>query len=511
MHLVLLPHQLFEPRLLPKGHKSVVLYEHPYFFSHPKPSIKYHKQKLMLHRASMQAYADLLKKQGITVQYIDFVQGKDGIIPTFNKLGIKSICYIDPVDNFLEAELRKFTQSTHAACEAHPTPQFLTSRDILEKYFYNKDKFSLSEFYIQQRKRMNILLDKEGKPLGGKWSFDAGGRNKIPKGTVVPNLPKFEANHYINAARDYVQQFFPDNPGSVDNFIYPITHRDAEKWLHDFIKQRLQNYGSYQEAIAYGGNFLFHSVLSPMMNIGLINPEQIVGEVLEFYAANQKKVSLASVESFIRQIIGWREFVHGVYVFVGEKQRESNFWKHEHKLPKCIWNNNVGIFPVNMALERVHSHAYTHHSERLMVLANWMMLCEIHPDSIYDWFMSMFIDAYDWVMVPNVYGLSQNADGGLMSTKPYISGSGYLRKSSNFKSGEWCDIWDGLFWRFIAKNKKAIKSNPRLSVIGIQLSKMTPAKLKQHVQIADNYLDKLYAGAEFPYEQATSSKLSATS
>ena len=207
--------------------------------------------------------------------------------------------------------------------------------------------------------------------------------------------------------------------------------------------------------------------------------------------SEKKKIPLNSLEGFIRQIIGWREFIRAMYEKVGEKHRSGNFWKHDRPLPASFYNATTGIDPVDTVIQRLLDRSYCHHIERLMILGNFMLLCGIKPDDVYLWFMELFIDAYDWVMVPNVYGMSQFADGGIFATKPYISGSNYILKMSNFKNGPWCEIWNALFWNFIYNNRTFFRKQPRLSVILGNLDRMGPSKIKKIRVQASEFLNSL--------------------
>jgi deoxyribodipyrimidine photolyase-related protein len=345
----------------------------------------------------------------------------------------------------------------------------------------------MAHFYIAQRKRLKILVDGE-KPIGGKWSFDPENRKKMPKGLDIPAWPSPESNPFIEEAKRYVEKHFPRNPGNVENFFYPVTHEESERWLKGFLREKLHFFGDYQDAIVKEEPFLFHSVLTPMLNIGLLTPDQIIKETLTY--SEEHPIPLNALEGFIRQIIGWREFMRAVYVLRGEEERTTNFFQHKRKLPKSFYNGQTGLPPVDTVIHRLLQHAYAHHIERLMVLGNIMLLCEIDPDEVYRWFMELFIDAYDWVMVPNVYGMSQHADGGLITTKPYISSSNYLRKMSDFSEGEWCKIWDGLYWRFIHKHKDFFKKNPRMKVMINQIDRMGRERMRQHLAIANSFLDQ---------------------
>jgi deoxyribodipyrimidine photolyase-related protein len=245
-------------------------------------------------------------------------------------------------------------------------------------------------------------------------------------------------------------------------------------WLDDFLQKRFKNYGVYQDAIVQGQGTLFHSILTPMLNIGLIQPQDILDRSIQY--ALQNDIPINSLEGFVRQVLGWREYIRAVYVMKGVDERKKNFFQHTKKIPASYWTGTTGIPPIDDAIKRINESAYAHHIERLMVIGNFMALQEFDPDEVYRWFMEMFIDAYDWVMVPNVYGMSQFADGGIMSTKPYISGSNYIRKMSHYPVGAWCDEWDGLFWRFIDKHRDFFLKNPRLSMMVRTLDKMAPTK-----------------------------------
>ncbi len=226
-----------------------------------------------------------------------------------------------------------------------------------------------------------------------------------------------------------------------------------------------------------------------MLNAGLLTPQEVIDEALAF--ASENEVPINSLEGFVRQIIGWREFIRGIYVVKGREERTRNFWGFERKIPASFYEGTTGIEPVDVTIKKVLETGYCHHIERLMVLGNFMLLCEFDPDEVYRWFMELFIDAYDWVMVPNVYGMSQFADGGLMSTKPYISGSNYILKMSDYKKGGWQKTWDGLFWRFMHVHRDFFSSNPRLGMLLRTFDRMGEEKQKAHLEEAERFLKTL--------------------
>ena len=256
-----------------------------------------------------------------------------------------------------------------------------------------------------------------------------------------------------------------------------------------FVTERFAHFGPYEDAIVAGENTLWHSVLTPMLNIGLLTPRQVLDVALD--AADGGDVPLPSLEGFVRQIIGWREFIRASYEDLGVAMRTHNHWQHTRPMPRQFYDGTTGIAPVDDAIQRVLETGYCHHIERLMVVGGFMFLCEFDPDEIYRWFMALFVDAYDWVMVPNVYGMSQFADGGLFTTKPYLSGSNYVRKMSDYPKGDWCDIWDGLFWSFIHQHKSFFRSQYRLAMMARNLDRMSEDKLRQHQERASQFLDAL--------------------
>jgi deoxyribodipyrimidine photolyase-related protein len=337
---------------------------------------------------------------------------------------------------------------------------------------------------------LGLLIDKKEKPLGGKWSFDSENRNRYPKDKIPPKVTSPASDKYHYEATKYVNDFFSTNPGEVSEVpLYPYTRNSAKKWLHEFLNKRLKEFGTYEDAIVKGELILNHSVLTPMLNTGLLTPTEVINEAIVF--SKKHEIPLNSLEGFIRQITGWREFIRAVYEIKGRKQRNTNFWKFKRKVPSSFYTGETGIVPVDEVISKVLKHGYCHHIERLMVLGSFMLLCEFDPDEVYKWFMELFIDAYDWVMVPNVYGMSQFADGGLMSTKPYICGSNYIMKMSNHEKGDWQIIWDGLYWRFIHTHRDVFAGNHRTSMAVNTYNKMNDSRKKDLKDAAEGFLNSL--------------------
>ena len=484
---ILFPNQLFKDISLLKNADKVILIEEYLFFS----QYKFHKQKLVFHRATMKQYEFFLTEHNIKVEYVqatDPLHDIRKLIPSLSENGIEEINYYDVCDNYLSRRIIDGSKKSDLKTTCYPTYLFINTLDEIEEYFQGRVRYSQTDFYAAQRKKLNILVDDEKKPLGGKWSFDAENRLKYPKDKIPPIVSFPAKSKFYEEAIEYVENNFVGNLGSVSTtIIYPTTHEESEKWLTDFLEQRMQEFGDYEDAIAQDELILNHSVLTPMLNIGLLLPMQIVKTTIEY--AQKKEIPINSLEGFIRQIIGWREFIRAMYILKGTQQRRLNFWKFDKEIPTSFYEGNTGIKPIDKTIKKVYATAYCHHIERLMVLGNYMVLNEFNPDAVYKWFMESFIDAYDWVMVPNVYGMSQFADGGIMSTKPYISGSSYLLKMSDYKKEGWYEVWDALFWRFMHTHRDFFLKNPRLGMLIKTFDKMDEAKKEQLLSKAKLFLN----------------------
>lgn len=470
---IVLPHQLYKENPALEGAGVVLLVEDPLFFFDKKYPVYFHKQKLMFHRATMKQYQKMLEERGFVTHYVEAKECS--YFDILKKMAPDRVQMVDPVDCIADKRLDDVCKKLFIERRVFDSPGFLSTRQQIANYFKGLSHYSFTPFYITCRKVDSLLLDEEGKPLGGKWTYDQENRKKMPSDLFIPPLPKSKNTPYISEARSYVEKEFPNCIGLATDFIYPTSHKEAEEWLASFLESRLELFGPYQDAIVDRELLLMHSLLSPLLNVGLLTPSYVVKKTVEY--SRHKEVPLASLEGFLRQVMGWREFVRGVYQTAHVTQRKKNFWNHKRKIPHSFYSATTGIEPVDETIKKLQKYAYCHHIERLMVLGSFMLLAEFDPDEVYRWFMEMFIDSYDWVMVPNVYGMSQFADGGLMTTKPYICSSNYILKMSNYKKGPWCDIWDGLFWRFMKKHESFFKNQPRLGLLLSSLAKVDSAKL----------------------------------
>lgn len=491
---LVLPNQLFADHPALHGQvDQIVLFEDPLFFGDVQYPMRMHRQKLWLHRASMARYEERLIRQGLHAQRYPYDSRPGSCLRLFQSLasqGIDTVLMADPVDFIAEQRIEAAAIETNIQLTILPSPGFLNSSVDNRAWSKDRKRWFMAEFYKSQRRKLGLLMEGD-QPAGGKWSFDEDNRKKVPK-ALLGALPWIDwpAHDALDeAARASVLADFPNATGDLDTLYYPTSHEAAAAWLDQFLERRFDQFGDFEDAIVEGENWLWHSVLTPALNIGLLTPQQVIEKTLKF--ADRRDIPLNSMEGFLRQIIGWREFMRATYDDLGVRMRRSNHWGHTRKIPASFYDGTTGIGPLDDTIKRVKATGYCHHIERLMVLGGFMFLCEIDPDDVYRWFMEMFVDSYDWVMVPNVYAMSQHADGGLITTKPYFSGSNYIRKMSHWKTGPWSEIWDALYWRFILKYSDTLASNPRWAMMCRTASRMKPEVKTQHLETAEVFLEGL--------------------
>ncbi len=488
---LVLGNQLFEPKtalshLDKKG--LVYMREDNELCTH----FTYHKHKIIFFLAAMRKYAEELNELGLNVHYEELGATKfktfdESLSHFLQKNKIKHLSFYEIEDKFFEKRILKICKDVGVEVNALPSLMFLTSRADFEAYLAKTKRPFMKSFYEGQRKKFKILLNKDGTPVGGKWSFDEDNRKPLPKTYTESPLVEYKADAIEKEVIALVEKTFSKHPGSSVNYWLPTGRSEAKVWLKKFIKERFKDFGPYEDAMTEKFDFVNHSVLTPYLNTGLLTPREVVNEAVK--AISAEKIPLNSAEGFIRQVVGWREFIRGIYQNFSEKQDTSNFWNHTQKLTPHWYNGETGIPPLDHVIKKTVRLGYAHHIERLMVVGSLMLLLEIHPQEAHRWFMEMFIDSSDWVMGPNVYGMALFSDGGIFATKPYFCGSNYYRKMGGYKTGDWQDAVDGLYWGFIEKHKTFFLKNPRLSMMARTVEKM-PADRKKKIYAAAKELKK---------------------
>lgn len=415
MLLVILPTQLYNK--LPKNIDMIILWEHPQFFT----KYKFNKKKLILHRASMKYYYHKLKKNNYKVKYIEFNE----------KFNINNYYIYDPIDKIK-------LPNKHTIMES---PNFLLTKEHYKEYQNKTDKYIFNNFYLWAKKRLNLYPELKSLDKMNRMTY---------KDSNIPPIPSISSidKKYIDEAIKYVNKYFKNNYGSTDNFNYPITHKTARKWLEHFIKHKFKNFGPYQDFVKQGNTYMFHSMLSSSINIGLINPSDIITEIKKI----KSKIPINSFEGYIRQLF-WREYQRYTYNYINFNK---NYFGNKKKLTKDWYDGTTGILPIDSLIKDGFDTAYIHHIGRLMFIGNFMNLSGIAPKEGFKWFMEFSIDSYEWVMHQNVYDMVFFVTGGKTMTRPYISSSNYILKMSDFKKGEWADKWDNMYHYFIKKHKKKL-------------------------------------------------------
>ncbi len=440
---------------------------------------RHHQQKLVLFFSAMRHFAASSERRVIYQSYrSDSLTYLEALTKFCNEEGVTNVWFYPPNDP-ASFDLSQFEIPYTVLPES---PMFVTPRSDWLSYTTSTGRRQMSDFYIRQRKRMNILVNSDGEPEGGKWSFDGENQKKLPKNVVPPSVWYVEPDPITIEVMSLVSTEFASHPGDANDFQYAVTQEDAELWLDQFLNERLGLFGDYEDAIPHRERTLFHSLLTPYLNCGLVTPSQIIEATLRM------DVPINSKEGFIRQIIGWREFMFGMS---SQYETVPNFFNHQRRMNSAWYEGSTGLPPVDETIRRAKKHAYCHHIERLMVLGAPMLMSEIHPDDVFTWFMEMFIDSAEWVMKPNVFGMSQFADGGLFATKPYICGSAYILKMSDWEKGDWCHIWDGLYWRFIERNRDSLARNHRTSMMVKMGARMDSARRERIFGVAEAFIKRV--------------------
>ena len=448
---LILGNQLFNPKYLKE------FSDHTFFMSEDYGLCtfqKHHKLKILFFLSSMRSYRDELKTKKLKIIYNDLNKEfrssyEKKLEKVINEKKVKEVKFFEIEDKFFEKKIISFLNKKNIKFSQIKSPMFLTSREDFKTYLKNTKKPFMANFYKINRTKFNVLMAKNGSPKGGKWSFDKENRKKLPEKVSIPKYPNLKITNHTKDLKSFIEKNFKNHPGFTENFWFPTTRDQSLKLLEDFLKNKISLFGDYEDAVSKRSNILFHSALSPLINNGLITPMEILEKIKKI----ENKIKINSLEGYIRQIIGWREFMRGIYQNFDEEMEQKNFFNHKNKMKLSWYNGTTGLEPLDHSIKNALNYGWSHHIERLMILANIMNLCQIHPKQVYKWFMEMFVDSSDWVMAPNVYGMGLFSDGGIFATKPYICGSSYFLKMMDFKRGKWCDTMDGLYWNFINKNR----------------------------------------------------------
>ncbi|MFT5675564.1 MAG: deoxyribodipyrimidine photolyase-related protein [Paraglaciecola sp.] len=452
--------------------------------------VKHHKKKIAFLFSAMRHFAGELKNRGYQLVYTQYQDEDNGgslfaeVERICKQKVIERVVLTHPGEYRVLQEMQSWQERLNIPVEILEDTRFLASLDDFALWAKDRKQLRMEYFYREMRKSWHILME-NGQPVGNKWNYDSANRQSLPKDLVVPRSTHFATDDITDEVLSMVSQVFDDHFGELDDFHYAVTREQALVVLHAFVAERLESFGDFQDAMAEGQPWLFHSHISFYLNCGLLLPKEVI-EVAEL-AYREGKAPLNSVEGFIRQVLGWREYVRGLYWYKMPEYKTSNYLDANRKLPNFFWNAETRMNCMAQCISETKQNAYAHHIQRLMVLGNFALLAGLNPDEVNEWYLIVYADAYEWVELPNVTGMILFADGGVVASKPYVASGAYIHKMSNYcpqchynvkeKNGTQACPFNYLYWDFLNRNKDKLKGNPRLAMPYRTLDKMTDQKI----------------------------------
>lgn len=462
--------------------------------------VRHHIQKVVAFFLSMRSFSNHLQSLGHNVIYyqLDDTSNQQDPALNINSLIDTYRCikfeYQEPDEYRLDLQLKSICKNLSIETQVYKTEHFLTDRADLEHFFEGKKQFIMEYFYRDMRKKYNILIDESGNPEGGEWNYDKSNRKKWNDKDRIPKELTFDTDVKEVVAMIQLANINTMGNIDVDNFGWPTSFEESQKVLKYFCENLLKHFGDYQDAMHTDQKFLFHSRLSFAMNSKMLHPLDIVKAVINYWLNHRSDVDLTQVEGFVRQIIGWREYMRGIYWMQMPEYAKLNKLDNQQNLPKFYWTGKTKMNCLQKSVKQSLDDAYAHHIQRLMVLGNFALLSQVHPDQVDQWYLGVYIDAIEWVEITNTRGMSQFADGGIVATKPYVSSGNYINKMSNYckechynvndKTGEKACPFNSLFWNFLDDKKDYFKGNNRMGMMMNLLNKMDHNTLMIHKERA---------------------------
>jgi deoxyribodipyrimidine photolyase-related protein len=465
--------------------------------------VPHHKQKLVLVFSAMRHFAAGLRADGWTVDYRGLDDPgtlgglTDELRSAVERHGAQRVVAVRAAEHRVIALQEGWAAATGVEVELLEDDRFLVSAAAFRAWATGRKRLRMEDFYRWQREQTGILMA-DGVPVGGQWNFDKENRKALPKGVQVPSRPVFAPDALTMDVLAMVEARFPTNFGTLDGFGWPVTRADALVALDRFVAERLMKFGDYQDALVEGEATLFHSLLSTSINLGLLGPRECIDAAV---AALEQGAPLNAVEGFVRQILGWREYVRGIYLLEGPAYVQRNALEARRPLPTIYWQGNSGMRCFDAAFEQTRDLAYAHHIQRLMVLGNFALLAGVDPFELHEWFLVVYADAYEWVEAPNVIGMSQFADGGLLGSKPYAAGGAYINRMGNHcakcryslkvKSGPDACPFSYLYWDFLARHEAMLSKNQRMWTVYDGWRRLAPERQAEIRADAARFLAQL--------------------
>jgi deoxyribodipyrimidine photolyase-related protein len=465
-----------------------------------------HKAKIALFLSAMRHFSQSLKALGYPVIYIEhsLLSIVESLREEIRKGGITHLVCTEPGEWRLRQQIELLASELQIELDMREDNHFFCSHSEFIDWVADKKELRLEYFYRLMRKRHHILVDAEGNPEGGQWNFDQDNRKPYSKkGPGIIEAPvEFTPDAITQEVIAFVQKAYANHPGSLDRFAWPVTRKEALEGLHYFVEYRLRNFGIFQDAMWTDTPFGWHSILSSSLNLKLLNPREVIAAAL--LAWKKYSLDLSTIEGFIRQILGWREFVRGMYYLDMPKMAQDNYYDHQRSLPKWYWSGQTQMACMANAIGQTLQYGYAHHIQRLMVTGNFALLAEILPAEVCDWYLAIYVDAIEWVELPNTAGMALFANGGRFTSKPYIASGAYIKRMSNYceacqykpdiRFGERACPVTNLYWNFIIKHRDQFEASPRTRLMTANLKRISEedqASIVLHAQHILNHLDDL--------------------
>ncbi len=468
--------------------------------------VPHHKQKIVLVLSAMRHFADQLHQRGVRVDYVQLdAPDNSGHFTTEVQRAVARnrpdrLVVTEPGEWRVQTMIEGWQVLTGVPVEVRADDRFFATRARFAAWTQGRQTWRMEHFYREMRREHALLMEGD-RPAGGQWNYDAANRKRLPARAVLPPRRRFAPDATTREVMALVERRFGDHFGGLEQFGWPVTRADALIALDDFIAHGLANFGDYQDAMKAGAPFVFHALLSPAINLGLLSPREVCRAAQAAWLS--KSAPLNAVEGFVRQILGWREYVRGVYWSLMPDYADSNALQATRKLPAFYWTGETEMRCLREAIGSTARHAYSHHIQRLMVTGNFALLAGVAPREIERWYLAVYADAYEWVEMPNTLGMAVFADGGQMASKPYAASGAYIDRMSDFcarcaydvkqKTGPKACPFNYLYWAFLIRQKDRLADNPRLAMPYRTLTAWPPERRQAILAEADAFLDQLEA------------------
>jgi deoxyribodipyrimidine photolyase-related protein len=468
----------------------------------------HHRKKLVFLFSAMRHFARELEGDGWTVRYVRLDdEGNAGTFSEEVRRAVEDIrpdriLVTEPGEWRVEEMIRDWRERFDCEIKLLRDHRFLSTRQEFADWAEGRKELRMENFYREMRKATGLLME-DGKPVSGQWNFDHDNRKPPKNGLDIPDRPRFEPDEITVNVMKMVEDRFPDRFGEIEPFNFAVTSADAEKALDHFISECLPMFGDYQDAMVTGEAFLYHSLLSAYINAGLLDPLKTCQAAEAVYAKGNAPIN--AVEGFIRQIIGWREFIRGIYWMKMPGYEDENFFDAKEDLPDFYWTGETKMRCISEVVRQTREYAYSHHIQRLMITGNFALLAGIAPKQVHEWYLAVYADAYEWVEMPNTIGMALFADGGLLASKPYAASANYINKMSDFcgncsyahnqNTGDSACPFNSLFWDFLDRNRDKLANNHRMGMMYRNLDRKDDKELAKLRERAENVLEKMRSGA----------------